>query len=528
MDKLAEAIKDLGDTNAEIRKQAARKLGELKDVRAVDPLLPVCNDKDPEVRRYAIEALGKIGDARAILNMGQTYLGEGPSHRLDCPVLDLREAKEEDKLFVAQAILQIGPAAIDVLIDIVENQGGYDYYYSANIYICWQVALLALWMSDDVRVADVINRLLEHKDKHVRDRFVMFLKERPENRAKAFLVSAISDSDEEVRVDAAKALSIPYTIKVIGVGGAGINALNRITEAGLPVVELMAIDFDPSALERSKAANKLQLESLYPPLTFPEFGDPARVRNHESALADQERIRMTIGKANIVFIVAGMGGGTGSGAAPVIAETAREIGALTIAVVTLPFSFEGEGRLAVAKTGLQDLSRYVDTVVVIPDECTLKMFSPRVSITEVFQVVDDHLCSAVQCLVNFIIGPYLHPLDDDFVTPLLRSVTGKAITGNLGVGYASGEARAIKAAQMALSSPLLEKRFKNAPVVLFDCQAVPDCMLIEINDIADVIKDKANPNANVIWETTLAQKPTSEIKVIILCLNNDNEDKTAV
>ena len=208
MDKLEAAIKALSDTNPEVRKQAAGVLGEIKDVRAVEPLFPVCNDEDVEVRRRAIEALGKIGDARAILCMGQTYLGAGPSHRMDCPFIDFRSAKEEDKLFVAQAILQIGPAAIDVLIDIVENQGGYDFYYSANVYICWQVALLALWMSHDKRAEEVINRLLEHEYPHVRGRFVTFLEGRKENRARAFLVDALGDSDEEVRVDAAKALGL--------------------------------------------------------------------------------------------------------------------------------------------------------------------------------------------------------------------------------------------------------------------------------------------------------------------------------
>ena len=208
MDKLEEAVKALGDTNPEVRKQAVMVLGGFKDVRAVDPLLPVCNDEEVKVRRSAIEALGKIGDARAILCMGQTYLGEGPSHRMDIPVIDSRSAKEEDKLFVAHAILQIGSSAIDILINIVDNEGSYGYYYPANSYICWQVALLALWMSRDIHAEEVIDRLFEHKDAEVRDRFGMFLKGRPENRAREVLIRALGDSDEEVRVDAAKALGL--------------------------------------------------------------------------------------------------------------------------------------------------------------------------------------------------------------------------------------------------------------------------------------------------------------------------------
>jgi HEAT repeat protein len=214
MDKFEEAIKALMDTNPEIRKQAVRDLGELKDIRAVDPLLPVTNDEDVGVRRSAIEALGKIGDARAIPDMGQTYLGPGPSYLTDFPFIDLRKAKEEDILFVAQAIRQIGPSADDILIDIVENQGGYDYYITANSKICWQVALLALWMSPGKRAAEVIARLLEHQYPHVRDRFIQFLGGRSENRARTFLVSALGDSNEEVRVDAAKALGFhPKTKK---------------------------------------------------------------------------------------------------------------------------------------------------------------------------------------------------------------------------------------------------------------------------------------------------------------------------
>jgi hypothetical protein len=144
----------------------------------------------------------------AVQFMAQTYLGQGPSHRMDIPDIDLREAKEEDKLFVAQAILQIGFPAVDVLIDIVENQGGRDFCYPANSYICWQVALLALWISRDARAEEAINGLLNNKEARVRDRFVMFLKGRPETRARKYLFSALGDSDEEVRIDAAEALGV--------------------------------------------------------------------------------------------------------------------------------------------------------------------------------------------------------------------------------------------------------------------------------------------------------------------------------
>jgi cell division protein FtsZ len=317
-------------------------------------------------------------------------------------------------------------------------------------------------------------------------------------------------------------------IKVIGVGGAGKFALNRMINSGMANVKFIAIDFYDFCLADSKAHTKLVLEQIHVYWPEGEFGELNRECKHESALDGRKLISTAIGQADVVFIIAGMGGATGSATAPVVAEMAKETGALIIGVVTTPFNFEGQARQNLAWKGIDELNRLMDTLIIIPIEAIEKMDGDKkISVDEAFQTTDDYLCSGVQCLIDFIIGPYLHP-DDDFVTPLLRSVTGKAITGNMGMGCASGEARAIKAAQMALSSPLLEKHFKNAPIVLFDCRVMPDCMLIEINNIADVIRDKSNPDANVIWETTLAQNPTSEIKVIILCLHHDSEDKTAV
>ena len=323
-------------------------------------------------------------------------------------------------------------------------------------------------------------------------------------------------------------VAIPI-IKVIGVGGAGINAVNRMIDVGMSRIEFIAIDFYAICLAESKAAIKLELEQTHVNWPEGEFGELNRKCKHESALDGREQIRTAIGKADVLFIVAGMGGGTGSGVVPVIAEVAKEMGTLTIGVVTTPFIFEGQSRHRVAWKGIDDLNRYSDTLILIPDAVIEKMFSDtKASVAECFHAAEDYLCSAVQCLVDLIIGPYLHTPGDDFVTPLLRSGTGKAMTGIMGVGYSSGENRAINAAKMAIPSPLIKKYIKNARIVLYDCRVIGECMLIEVNNIADVIKDEANPNAEVIWETTLAQNPTCEIKVIILCLNNDNEDKTAV
>jgi cell division protein FtsZ len=204
------------------------------------------------------------------------------------------------------------------------------------------------------------------------------------------------------------------------------------------------MDFDVAYLARSQVANKLELEHIYSNWPLDEFGELARVAKHKSAIAHREQRREAIGKADVVFIVAGMGGSTGSSTAPVIAELTKETGTLTIGVGSTPMTFERQSRHKVAWKGIDDLNHYADTLIIIPDAAIEKMFDKKAGVDKAFQAADDYLYSAVQCLVDFISGPYLHPLDDDFVTPLLRSVTGKATTGNLGMGYASGENRAIK------------------------------------------------------------------------------------
>jgi cell division protein FtsZ len=323
----------------------------------------------------------------------------------------------------------------------------------------------------------------------------------------------------------------------MGVGGAGINAVNRMIEAGLSGVEFVAIDFDYGALESSKAANKLRLESLYPPLTFPEFGDPPRIRNRESALAGREQIRMAIGKADVVFIIAGMGGGTGSGAAPVIAEAARETGAIAIAVVTRPFGFEGKGRLAVAKTALKDLSRYVDTVIVIPDDGILETAHEKASgLTRAFQAADDILWRTVRCIVGlmsaqcFVIpscpnAPNYWAIN--IMENLVRSKQGTLLEGRLGIGLAGGKNRAKEAAQMAMASPLLEESFNMASGVLMLFFCAPDVTLFEINEVADILREASRPSIEIIWDVTLDNSLTDKIYLLVVCLYEKNELKAA-
>jgi HEAT repeat protein len=206
VDKVEELIGLLIDSVTDVREKAVMDLGELKNARAVEPLIRTLNDECPQVRRAAVEALGKIGDASAVEYMAETYLGKGPSHRIDIPVIDSRSATKADKEFVAKAILQIGTKVIDALIDTVENKGGSDYRYPANSLICWEVALLALWMLPDKVAVATIEGILSHNDNSVRLRFVEFLSETYETRATDLLAIAIGDSDPEVRITCVKGL----------------------------------------------------------------------------------------------------------------------------------------------------------------------------------------------------------------------------------------------------------------------------------------------------------------------------------
>lgn len=192
-------------------------------------------------------------------------------------------------------------------------------------------------------------------------------------------------------------------VKVVGVGGAGIKAVNRMIDAGLSGVEFAVVDFDLMDLRLCKAAARLELKSLYPRLTFPEFGNAARLRKRESAMAGQEQIRNTLGEADVVFIIAGLGGHTGSGVAPVVAETARQKGAFTIGLVTLPFTFEGRQRHEIAEEVVKELCSRTDTLTTISPYQILQMASTqKMSVNEAFDLVDDILQRATQNILSFI------------------------------------------------------------------------------------------------------------------------------
>lgn len=320
-------------------------------------------------------------------------------------------------------------------------------------------------------------------------------------------------------------------IKVIGVGGAGTNAVNRMIATGMSGLEFIDIDFSMLSLKKSEAQIKLQLTSIYPPLTFPEFGDPVRIRNRESAVVGREQITRAIGKVDVVVIVGGMGGGTGSGVAPVIAETAIESGALTIGVVTRPFSFEGRGRAAVAEKGINDLRSRVDTLIVISNDGILKMIHTKeMSVTDAFHLSDDYLRRAVQCIVGLVSTPCLPapPSYNEAVTDFLRSKKGKPLAGRLGIGLASGKNRIKEAVRMAVTSPLLEEPFKMASAILIESICSPEITIAEISEAANIFGASSKPTTRILYTTTVENSSKSELQITVICLYEQHELRVAV
>ncbi|MCC6728931.1 MAG: cell division protein FtsZ [Chthonomonadales bacterium] len=286
----------------------------------------------------------------------------------------------------------------------------------------------------------------------------------------------------------------PYgaNIKVIGVGGGGTNAVNRMIESGLNGVEFIAMNTDRQVLNISLASVKMQLgENLTRGLGAggnPEIGRSA-------AEESKSEIKKAMEGADMVFITAGMGGGTGTGAAPVIAEIARDIGALTVAVVTKPFNFEGPRRMRTAEEGVDNLKAKVDTVIIVPNDKLLSVGDKRMTLVEAFKVADDVLRQGVQGISDIITIPGL--INVDFAD--VKATMENAGTALMGIGTASGESRAIEAAQAAISSPLLETSVEGALRVLINLTSGPDLTLAEANEAAQLISSMCDlKEANII------------------------------
>ena len=307
------------------------------------------------------------------------------------------------------------------------------------------------------------------------------------------------------------------TIKVIGVGGAGNNAVNRMIDAGIRGVEFIAVNTDSQILKVSKAATKIQIgEKITRGLgagANPDIGAQA-------AEETKGEISEALRGADMVFVTAGMGGGTGTGAAPVVAAAAKEMGILTIGVVTKPFTFEGKKRLTQAERGIESLKGKVDTLVVIPNDKLLQIIDRKTSILEAFKMADDVLRQGVQGISDLIAVPGLINLDFADVKTIMLN-TGMA---HMGIGRASGENRAEDAAKQAIESPLLETSIEVARGVIINITGSSNLGLHEVNTAAELIQRSVDSEANIIFGSVVNEEMGDDISITVIATGFEQED----
>ncbi len=298
-------------------------------------------------------------------------------------------------------------------------------------------------------------------------------------------------------------------IKVVGVGGGGVNAVNRMIEAGLKGVEFIAINTDAQQLIMSDADVKLDIGRK---LTRGLGAGAAPEIGKQAALDHAEEIEEMLRGADMVFVTAGEGGGTGTGGAPVIARIAKELGALTVGVVTKPFTFEGKRRTAQADEGIAQLREEVDTLIVIPNDRLLAISDRSISQLEAFRSADQVLLSGVQGITDLITTPGLINLDFADV----KSVMAGAGSALMGIGSARGEARATRAAELAISSPLLEASIDGAHGVLLSIAGGSDIGLFELSEAAELVAQSAHPDANIIFGTVIDDALGDEVRITVI------------
>lgn len=307
-------------------------------------------------------------------------------------------------------------------------------------------------------------------------------------------------------------------IKVVGVGGAGGNALKRMIDSDIKGVEFVAVNTDAQDLHHSQAEHKVHLgKNLTRGLGAgmnPEVG-------RKSAEESKEEVYQAVNGAHMIFITAGMGGGTGSGASPVIAQAAKESGALTVAVVTKPFMFEGIQRKRIADAAFEELKKNVDTIITIPNDKILNIIDRNTPVLDAFSMIDDVLRQGVQGISDLITTPGLVNVDFADVSAIMKNA-GSAL---MGIGSASGEDRAITAAKIAINSPLLDISIKGAKGVLFNVTGGKDLSMAEINDAANVIIESIDPDAQVIFGAVINEKLTDgEVQVTVIATGFDQKD----
>jgi cell division protein FtsZ len=298
-------------------------------------------------------------------------------------------------------------------------------------------------------------------------------------------------------------------IKVVGVGGGGTNAVNRMVDAGLSGVEFIAVNTDAQALLMCDADVKIHIGSKVTK-GLGAGADPAV--GQAAAQESRDELKEALKGADMIFVTAGEGGGTGTGAAPIVAELGHELEALTVGVVTRPFAFEGRRRAEQAEVGIQNLRDRVDTLIVIENDRLLQVVEKRTPVTEAFRIADDILRQGVQGITDLITVPGLVNLDFADVRTIMRDA-GSAM---MGIGSASGESRAAEAARTAVSSPLLESSIDGATGILLNITGGSDLGLFEVNEAAEVVTSAADANANVIFGAVIDEADGDEVRVTVI------------
>lgn len=299
------------------------------------------------------------------------------------------------------------------------------------------------------------------------------------------------------------------SIKVVGVGGAGNNAVNRMIAADLKGIDFYSVNTDKQALSMSQASNKLQIgEKLTKGLgagANPDIGKKAAEESYED-------IKSILEGADMVFVTAGMGGGTGTGAAPIVAQISKELGILTVGVVTKPFGFEGKVRKMQAEKGLLELKEHVDTLVTIPNDRLLQIVDKKASIMDAFRIADDVLRQGVQGISDLIAVPGLVNLDFADVKTIMLS---KGLA-HMGIGKANGENRGAEAVKQAIHSPLLETSIEGAKSVLLNITGGSDLGIFEVNEAAELVFQSADPDANIIFGAVIDENLEDEIRITVI------------
>lgn len=303
-------------------------------------------------------------------------------------------------------------------------------------------------------------------------------------------------------------------IKVVGVGGGGNNAVNRMIASGLKGVEFIAINTDAQALVHAMAQNRMQIgEKLTRGLgagARPEIGEKAAQENRDDIIK-------ALQGADMIFVTAGMGGGTGTGGAPIVAECAREVGALTVGVVTRPFTFEGKKRLKQAEAGIANLKANVDTLITIPNDRLLDIIDKKTSMVDAFRIADDVLRQGVQGISDLIAVPGLINLDFADVKTIMSNA-GSAL---MGIGEGQGDNAAIDAAKIAVNSPLLETSIQGAKGVLYNITGGPNLGLAQVNEASRIISEAAHADANIIFGTAIDETLDDTVRITVIATGFD-------